>query len=127
MMLPARKTDLGMHCFGYAWLLSSEFYGDKPLDRLGLAGSERPSDALAEIRSELDADWAAVQKDQAGRVTLEAFKVYFMNKYQSKLPQDGQAPFEAFLEQNFKSSTAMMLPETKTTLGGHCFRYSAIM
>eukprot|EP00747_Dinoflagellata_sp_TGD_P212313 gnl/TRDRNA2_/TRDRNA2_85428_c0_seq1.p1 gnl/TRDRNA2_/TRDRNA2_85428_c0~~gnl/TRDRNA2_/TRDRNA2_85428_c0_seq1.p1 ORF type:complete len:227 (+),score=52.30 gnl/TRDRNA2_/TRDRNA2_85428_c0_seq1:54-734(+) len=128
MMLPNAKKDVGKHCFGYASLLSSEFYADKPQDRMGLAASERPNDHLAGLRQELDADWAAVAKDGDGRVTLEAFKAHFVAKHTAKLSStETKQAYDAFLQQNFKSSLAMMLPAKKVTLGGHCFRYGALM
>jgi hypothetical protein len=64
LMLPSQKTDLGKHCFGYATLLAMEFYmGGTPADSLALKADSKPSDRLATVRDELDADWASVPKD----------------------------------------------------------------
>lgn len=126
MMLPAPKTDLGKHCFGYASLLAPEFYGDKPKDTLALVADKRPLDELSDIRVELDEDWTQVPKDSENRVAQQDFVDYFINKHGSKLT-GGRKDYERFLKQIFKSALAMMLPEEKSTLGGHCFRYGALM
>merc|ERR1712187_225148 len=117
----------GKHCFGYATLLVPEFYCEKPKDSLKFAGSERPSDGLAEVRTELDNDWLNVSKDRDGRVTAAAFVDHFMEKHKDKLVPGSASEYKKFLEVNFKSSTNMMLPAQKDTLGGHCFRYGALM
>lgn len=130
MMLPNKKHDLGKHGFGYASLLCAEFYGDNPADRLQLAGPGRPKDAFKGLRAELDKDWARVEKDSDDRVTLDAFTEYFLKKYANRpcMKNDtGIAAFKTFLAQNFESSCAMMLPEHKSTLGGHGFRYAGLM
>jgi len=129
LMLPAQKSDLGKHCFGYATLMVPEFYGEKPNDALSLAApaSTRPDDGIADVRIALDEDWANVEKNEDGRVTSEAFVNHFMGKFKDRLV-DGSAPqYRQFLETNFKSSCNMMLPEEKDSLGGHCFRYGALM
>merc|ERR1712032_598105 len=127
LMLPSRKDDLGKHCFGYAYLLATEFYADSPQDQLQLVSSNKPNDELASVRDELDADWAAVQKDGDGRVTLDAFKSYFLKKNAKVLVPASCPAYEAFLDKDFESALAMMLPAKETTLGGHCFRYGALM
>jgi hypothetical protein len=128
LMLPSQKTDLGKHCFGYATLLAMEFYmGGTPADSLALKADSKPSDRLATVRDELDADWASVPKDVEGRVTYDAFVRYFLSKHASQLAPETQECFEQFLLQDFRSALAMMIPEQKETLGGHCFRYAAMM
>jgi len=127
MMLPAQKEDLGKHCFGYASLLVGEFYGPLPQDRLCLNQAYKPDDIYAEVRIMLDEDWAAVEKDADGRVTIDAFINIFFAKYNDFLVNETAPYYQAFLEQLFNTSLSMMLPEEKTTLGGHCFRYAALM
>lgn len=127
LMLPAQKTDLGKHCFGYATLLVPEFYGEEPKDGLGLATSDKPTDSFATLRAELDADWEKVEKNSDGRVTKDVFTNYFMEKNKDKLVPESAENYRKFLEQDFKSSTSMMLPSVKDTLGGHCFRYGGLM
>jgi len=127
LMLPAQKADLGKHCFSYGYLLSKEFYADKPEDQLSLVAEGRPVDSLQELREQLDSDWAAVRKDDDGRVTLEAFKEQMVSKHAGQLVPESSANFEASLELDFKSALSMMLPAQKTTLGGHCFRYAGLM
>lgn len=127
MMLPAKKTDLGKHCFAYGLLLAFEFYWGTPADRLCLASSDRPMDPYSEIRSALDLDWSKVAKDSEGRVKFEAFKSYFVRKYANVLTQGTLLCYEAFLKQTFCSCLSMMLPKLKDSLGGHCFRYGALM
>jgi len=117
MMLPAQKNDLGRHCFSYGYLLSKEFYGDAPADVLGLVSGASP---------DLDADWAAVEKDGEGRVTSAAFKTVMKSKHGSKVSDAEASSFDAYLDQAFKVGQSMMLPEVKSTLGGHCFRYAAL-
>lgn len=127
LMLPSKKNDLGKHCFGYAMMLAGEFYFDKPLDRLSLTKSGA-LDGLQSVRSELDADWASVPKDEvSGRVSLDGFKYYMIMKHGARLTPETQGVYEQFLEQNFRSALSMMLPEQKDTLGGHCFRYASLM
>lgn len=127
MMGPSRRTDLGKHCFGYASLLASEFYGEKPLDCLGLAKSERPDDELFLLRAELDQDWERVRKDEIGLVTRAAFKDYFLEKYIEKLIPESRQYFMTFLDQDFSVCASMMLPERNSTIGGHQFRYGALL
>jgi hypothetical protein len=135
MMLPDVKTDLGKHCFGYAHVLAGEFYDGPaggeatPKDLLNLKdGAPRPKDGLTlrRLRKELDSDWGRVDKVD-GRVTEAAFVNYFAKKYESSCPAAKVEAFKTFLKRDFLSATAMMKPEAKTTLGGHCFRYAAIM
>lgn len=117
MMLPAQKDDLGRHCFSYGFLLSKEFYGDSPLDLMGFTkGSSQ----------ELDVDWGKVAKDGSGRVTLDAFKSAMLNKHATRLTEVNAESFDAYLDQCFKVGLSMMLPDIKTTLGGHCFRYASM-
>merc|ERR1719456_863366 len=87
MMGPSRRTDLGKHCFGYASILATEFYGDadQPQDILGLARLERPDDELFLLRAEIDQDWDRVRKDAEGLVSRSAFKDYFLDKYAKEL------------------------------------------
>lgn len=127
LMGPSRRTDLGKHGFGYASLLASEFYADKPQDRLGLARWERPDDDLFLLRAELDQDWDRVKKDDSGLVTKAAFKEYFLEKYAGKLIPESRHYFMLFLDQDFSVCISMMLPERKKTLGGHSFRYAALL
>jgi len=127
LMLPNQKTDLGKHCFGYASILANEFYFGQPADMLSLKAETKPMDAYAAVRQEMDADWAAVEKDVEGRVSIDAFVNYFFMKHGPKLAQESQDSYLQFLEQNFRSALSMMLPEQKTTLGGHCFRYASLM
>jgi len=122
-------NDLGKHCFSYAYLMANEFYDDKPRDNLGLTlkATERPQDQTEAIRKECDQAWETVQKDGDGRVTWEAFKVFFINKYGENLNSESKPHYENFLKQLFTTNLAMMLPAKKDTLGGHCFRYGALM
>jgi hypothetical protein len=128
LMLPASKTDLGKHCFGYACLLANEFYFEGgPADTLSLTSASKPEDRLAGMRQQMDSDWAAVAKDEKGRVTFPAFEEYFLNKHAGQLEPQCQESYRTFLQSNFRSSLAMMLPDQKDTLGGHCFRYASMM
>lgn len=134
LMLPAQKTDLGKHCFGYMTLLAPEFYGDKfygdkPKDSLSLAVKKKPDDEFSDVRADFDADWERVPKDATGRVTEDAFVNYFTAKYEmkQKLVPQTKYIYMMFLKQNFKTCLSMMLPEKKSTLGGHCFRYGALV
>jgi len=127
LMLPAEKTDLGKHCFGYASLLANEFYFDQPADMLSLKAESKPKDKLEGVRANMDADWAAVDKDAEGRVSIDAFVNHFLNKHAAQVVPESQQNYETFLIQNFNSALAMMLPDQKTNLGGHCFRYAAVM
>lgn len=132
LMLPAQKTDLGRHCFGYVTILANEFYFEEPADLLALKFlkvDQAMPDQLGPLRQEMDADWSRVEKDGESRVTLEAFVTYFLNKFGPELAPESFQYFESFLVQNFQSALAMMLgtPPERTTLGGHCFRYAALM
>jgi len=127
LMLPAQKEDLGKHCFGYASLLAGEYYGPQPQDRLCLNQQEKPNDIYAEIRANLDEDWALVEKDEAGRVNINAFINVFFSKFNDLLIQETAPYYQQFLEQVFNTSLTMMLPAQKDTLGGHCFRYGALL
>jgi len=127
LMLPKEKTDLGKHCFGYAAIFAEEFYFGKPRDILGLNTEPRPLDGLAGVRAGLDADWAAVSKDEAGRVTFEAFKALMCDKHQGSIIPQIAEQYNTFLSTTFKTASALMLPNVKTTLGGHCFKYAALM
>jgi len=127
MLLPAKATDLGKHCFGYIALLVNEFYGDEPEDRLGLVGADRPDDDLFLLRAELDQDWENIEKDEDERVSWTAFRDYFLEKYADKLAGASKVAFVEFLEKDFASALAMMLPRRRITIGGHCFRYAALL
>jgi hypothetical protein len=128
LMLPKPKNDLGKHCFGYAALLAGEFYfSNMPADRLGLKSSERPNDSVAHARADLDKDWDMVVKDESGRVALSQFRDHFKKKHEGKLIPETEKHYEAFLDSNFQSALAMMLPEKKSTLGGHSFRYAGLL
>lgn len=127
MMGPSRRTDLGKHCFGYASFLASEFYADKPLDCLGLARFERPDDELFLLRAELDQDWERIRKDENGLVTRASFKEFFVEKYGEKLIPESRHIFISFLDQDFSVCASMLLPDRKTAIGGHCFRYGALL
>lgn len=127
LMLPSEKYDLGKHCFGYASILANEFYfTDKPLDGLRLCSRESSGaeDRLAYACQEIDADWAAVEKDWQGRVSLDAFVNYFLAKHGDKMELQTQCAYQDFLVQNFRSALAMMLPACNSNLGEHCFRYA---
>merc|ERR1712066_775357 len=50
-----------------------------------------------------------------------------MGKHAEKLVPETAKFYEAFLEKNFQSALSMMLPQKKSTLGGHCFRYAGLM
>jgi hypothetical protein len=132
-VLPAKQTELGRHCFGYAALLAGEFHfnnSNSPADRLCLMSSaERPvDDRVASARADLDIDWDAVSKDKnEQRVSLSQFCTYFLKKYESRLVPETKKHFETFLKSNFQSALAMMLPQKMKTLDEHCFRYAALI
>lgn len=128
MMLPARKDDIGKHCFSYAVILANEFYpedGTAP-DLLGLTkGPITDSETRERVRLDLNEDWDAVEKDSEKRVSLDAFTKYYSQKYNNR-----SGDFMAFLERCFMSGRLMMaqVPSlNKGTLGGHCFRYAGLM
>jgi len=127
LMLPAKKVDLGKHCFGYASILADEFYWNQPADRLSLKADMKPADRLAEVRKDLDVDWNIVPKDAEGRVTKAAFVEYYMKKHRAQMILQTKGDFAEFLNRDFESALAMMLPEEKSSLGGHCFRYAGLM
>lgn len=127
MMLPSVKNDLGQHCFGYGFLLAGEFYGDKPRDQLKLVAGSKPKDKLTSVRADLDRDWEQVLKDDNGRVTLYGFVNYFLEKHSGSLDAATKGVYTMFLQKTFQSCLKMMLPDIKTTLGGHCFRYGDLM
>ncbi len=132
LVLPAKQTELGRHCFGYAALLAGEFHfnnNNSPADRLCLLSSaERPDDRVASARADVDLDWGAVSKDKnEQRVSLSQFCTYFLKKYESRLVPETTKHFETFLKSNFQSALAMMLPHKTKTLDEHCFRYAALI
>jgi hypothetical protein len=122
------KHTFGKHSFGYISLMCAEFYGDKPSDRLQLAGDARPADQHQALREELDADWKAVEKDKDGRVGWDAFRDYYFSKYEDRVTDPTRkALFKMFIDKDFAAACSMMLPAEKQTLGGHCFRYAGLM
>merc|ERR1719464_380396 len=134
-MLPRVQVDLGKHCFGYAHLLAGEFYNGpaggkgEPKDLLGLRGGTAGRHSalfLGRLREELDSDWEKIDKVK-GRVTQAAFVDYFARKYEESCPFDQQEAFKKFLAQDFLAASAMMKPRVTKTIGGHCFRYAAMM
>ena len=82
---------------------------------------------MASVRADLDADWEKVAKDKNGRVAQTQFREHFTKKHKDLLVPETKKHYQAFLDLNFQSALAMMLPEKKATLGGHCFRYAALM
>ena len=99
-----------------------------PADALGLVNADSNSfERLSEMHKALDNDWEAVEKDETGRVTVEAFTKYFMAKYKDQVTEKNEESYQAFLEKDFSSALAMMLPREETNLGGHCFRYASIL
>jgi len=131
MMLPAKKADLGKHCFGYAFLLSREFYTDAPCDVLGLVRVPKPNDRYSSLRAQLDTDCSCVHKDAEGRVTLASFQRYFEDRHArmffgAKTAPATLADFRQYLGILFNACLGMMLPTSASTLGGHGFRYAAL-
>jgi len=128
LMLPNKKTDLGKHCFGYSVLLAQEFYLEgKGPDCLALQGDPAKDVSMASVQQELTNAWETVKKDDNGRVTKDAFCEYHLDKYADRLVEETKEDYKAFLEMDFQTALNMMLPEEKTTLGGHCFRYGSLM
>merc|ERR1712028_251023 len=109
------KSDLGRHCFSYGYILSKEFYGDKPLDVMDFKSN-----------GDLDALFGTVAKDAAGRVTAPAFKAAMHAKLDPGHSAEEVAALDLYLDKVFTTSLSMMLPKSKTTLGSHCFRYAAM-
>jgi len=129
LTLPSVRVELGKHAFSYAVLLAGEFYGSaqhKGEDRLSLAALRRPTDEFGRLRDTLDADWSMVQKDPSGRADLVSFVSHFTWKHSSLLNATSQS-YREFLERTFKACLAMMLPVRRQTLGGHPFRYGALL
>lgn len=126
-------APLDKHGFGYAWLLSLEFYfpDSGPKDALALAGQNRPDDALKPLRTTLDEHWQFINPKVGGRVPYPLFEDYFVKHYRAELQmQSGwetEDIFKVYLKQVFDVGLAMMKPKTKDSLGGHCFRYAALL
>jgi len=116
MMLPARKDTLGIHCFNNAAALAGEFYfyGRGPgLDR-----------------KHYGRDWDAIGKDSHGRVNGDTFVKFFKKKYITwhlAASKEQQRAFDIYLRSTFRTSTQMMLPKTKGSLGAHCFKWASMM
>ena len=50
-----------------------------------------------------------------------------LEKHADKLTVETTKSYEQYLDKLFDACTAMMLPADKKDLGGHCFRYGALM
>merc|ERR1712061_620819 len=101
MMLPAVKADLGLHCFGYAYVVSREFnHGGKgrPRDQLRLLSTSTPVDEYTSLRVNINRDWDQVEKGEDGSVSLEAFTQYFLRKNTRYLVDESRTPYEKFLQ-----------------------------
>lgn len=132
--LPSLKTELSKHEFSYCYILRNEFYADDPDDLIQIKTSATPKGEAVALRDEVSADWNAVSKDGDGRVGLEVFKKYFLDKYKDKLSSQMGQSYKTFLEAVFKACCCMMTPVKNTrppwknrTLPDHCFRYGALM
>jgi len=116
MMLPARKDTLGIHCFNNAAAMAGEFYfyGRGPgLDR-----------------KHYGRDWDAIGKDSHSRVNGDTFVKFFKKKYVTwhlAASKEQQRAFDIYLRSTFRTSTQMMLPKTKGSLGAHCFKWASMM
>jgi len=78
---------------------------------------EVKDDDLEPICAEKHQDhWAAVGKNDDGRVDQQSFVSYFMS-----IGVGNGEDYSNYLNQVFQVGTAMMLPLTKTDLGEHCF------
>lgn len=133
LMLPAVKSDLGKHCFGYGCLMADEFYFDTKqpaADKLMLVTEDWPYDPLAvALRRELDEDWETIPKDGDGRVTGIEFVLYCTGtKYVEQLGGvvAVRHNYEKFLSKLFQVCIQMS-GTTKGTLGRHCFCYAMIV
>eukprot|EP00947_MAST-08B_sp_MAST-8B-sp1_P004137 g4137.t1 len=94
------------------------------------SGGADDDDAAAgrATKAALNADWKAVQARNGGtRVDRATFVAYLLEKHRGEYDDASKADFETFLNAAFDASTALMLPAQKTDLGGHCFRYGALM
>mmetsp|Transcript_68 Transcript_68/g.225 ORF Transcript_68/g.225 Transcript_68/m.225 type:complete len:246 (-) Transcript_68:31-768(-) len=121
--------NLDKHGFGYAYLLTPEYYfpDTGPSDSLYLVSQDRPNDAFQSLRSELDAHWAATPK-VGGRVRFERFEAHFVDHYHEQLQgAEAEAEFRGYLRKVFDAGLAMMRPKATDSLPGHCFRYVALL
>ena len=50
-----------------------------------------------------------------------------LKKHADKLTEGSAPHYEACLDRIFDACTGLMLPADKKDLGGHCFRYGAVM
>jgi len=63
-----------------------------------------------------------------GRVSADIFAMYFSNKYAAQLTDDAKKQaYATFINSVHTMATKMMLPNIKTTIGQHCFKYAATM
>ena len=83
--------------------------------------------AKKSVKAELNADWASVPKNEKGRCDRKSFVSFLLDKHKDQYDDGSKAHFEKFLNATFDASTALMLPAQKADLGGHCFRYGALM
>lgn len=134
MSLPSVKTELSKHEFSYCYILRNEFYADDPDDYVQIRATASPKGEAIELRDEVSADWNAVSKDGDGRVGLDVFKKYFLEKHKDKISAQMVVSYKTYLEAVFKACCAMMTPVKNTrppwknrTLSDHCFRYGALM
>lgn len=134
MALPSVKTELSKHEFSYCYIIKNEFYAEDPDDSLGLRANGTPTGFAVPLKESVSADWDGVTKDGDGRVGLEAFKKYFLEKYKGQLSPEVVGSYKTYLEKIFMACCAMMTPVKHTrppwktrALPDHCFRYGAML
>ena len=94
-----------------------------------------PSHSMAEVctgGSNLEAHWAGVEKNDAGRVTQEAFIKYFTKTaFAEAIPENLKSVYVTYLRNIFATGREMVSTDTATyesgTLGRHCFRSVATL
>jgi len=132
LMYPKEKKDLGKHCFGYASLLTNEYY-ESPAgipDSLGLLKAPAVGwfDPLKVIRVQLGDDWAKVKKDGEEHVDLAHFKKAFMRRHELKLGGISVATreFQRFLETVFEAVRRISGRSDQPWVDRHGFIYGGL-
>ena len=90
-------------------------------------GPARSRPCAPAIHDEFAADWAAVDKNERGRVGRAAFVKHLLAKHAGRLTAGSTPAFTEFLGRAFDAGTALMLPAKKPDLGRHCFSYAALL
>lgn len=141
------KLDVGLHCFSYAMVLANEFYFD------GKSGADAMELKQQGRDSWPTSDWLSqslhkVHIKGEDRVTKVHFVEFFSDKFKDELKLPIRARheytqetfvrlYEDYLAKVFDMAWDMMLrkphrddyltDEGEGTLGGHCFRYAALL